>query len=170
MEDGGMSYPGQQQQMQVPNPPQSPMQHPSHPSQHSNHPMGSGGQQQQGGPPGGPHCQQNQSSNQYNQQQHSYQDAAKPKKGHQLWNRMKREFLRARAVAAAAANMVPCRCFGRLLPPSQTPGSTKWGRQKFWSTSFRVFLATPALEGGKTLSPDSHHRLREERMLQTCGC
>ncbi|KAJ6654405.1 hypothetical protein lerEdw1_006998 [Lerista edwardsae] len=89
MEDGGMSY-SNQQQMQVPNPPQPPMQHPGHPSQHSNHPMGSGGQQQQqGGPPGGPHSQPNQSSASYNQQQHSYQDGAKPKKGQQLWNRMK---------------------------------------------------------------------------------
>lgn len=94
MEDGGMSYASQQQQMQVSNQPQSPMQHPSHPSQHSNHPMGSGGQQQQqGGPTGGPHSQQNQSNASYNQQQHSYQDAAKPKKGQQLWNRMKREFM-----------------------------------------------------------------------------
>ncbi|XP_053118734.1 leukocyte receptor cluster member 8 isoform X3 [Hemicordylus capensis] len=89
MEDGGMSYSSQQQQMPVPNPPQPPMQHPSHPSQHSNHPMGSGGQQQQGGPPGGPHSQSNQSAASYSQQQHSYQDGAKPKKGQQLWNRMK---------------------------------------------------------------------------------
>uniref|UniRef100_A0ABM5EI50 Leukocyte receptor cluster member 8 isoform X1 n=1 Tax=Pogona vitticeps TaxID=103695 RepID=A0ABM5EI50_9SAUR len=90
MEDGGMSYASQQQQMQVSNPPQSPMQHPSHPSQHSNHPMGSlGQQQQQGGPTGGPHSQQNQSNASYNQQQHSYQEAPKPKKGQQLWNRMK---------------------------------------------------------------------------------
>ncbi|XP_066483808.1 leukocyte receptor cluster member 8 [Tiliqua scincoides] len=88
MEDGGMSY-SNQQQMPVPNPPQPPMQHPSHPSQHSNHPMGSGGQQQQGGPPGGPHSQPNQSNASYNQQQHSYQDGNKPKKGQQLWNRMK---------------------------------------------------------------------------------
>ncbi|ETE64677.1 Leukocyte receptor cluster member 8-like protein [Ophiophagus hannah] len=89
MEDGGMSYSSQPQQMQISNPPQSPMQHPNHPSQLSNLPMGSGGQQQQGGPPGGLHSQSNQSSASYNQQQHSYQEAAKPKKGQQLWNRMK---------------------------------------------------------------------------------
>ncbi|KAL7977389.1 hypothetical protein Chor_009338 [Crotalus horridus] len=90
MEDGGMSYSSQPQQMQIPNPPQSPMQHPNHPSQHSNLPMGPGGQQQQqGGPPGGLHSQPNQSNASYNQQQHSYQEAAKPKKGQQLWNRMK---------------------------------------------------------------------------------
>ncbi|XP_003225917.1 leukocyte receptor cluster member 8 [Anolis carolinensis] len=88
MEDTGMSYQSQQQQMQQTNPPQSPIQHPGHPSQHNNHPMGSGGQQQ-GGPPGGMHSQQNQSSASYNQQQHSYQDSPKPKKGQQLWNRMK---------------------------------------------------------------------------------
>ncbi|KAL8176770.1 UNVERIFIED_CONTAM: Leukocyte receptor cluster (LRC) member 8 [Gekko kuhli] len=64
------------------------MQHPNHPSQHGGHPMGGGGQQQ-GGPSGGPHSQQNQSNASYNQQQHSYQDGAKPKKGQQLWNRMK---------------------------------------------------------------------------------
>uniref|UniRef100_A0A8C5SQH9 Leukocyte receptor cluster member 8 n=1 Tax=Laticauda laticaudata TaxID=8630 RepID=A0A8C5SQH9_LATLA len=89
MEDGGMSYSSQPQQMQISNPPQSPIQHPNHSSQHSNLPMGSGGQQQQGGPPGGLHSQSNQSSASYNQQQHSYQEAAKPKKGQQLWNRMK---------------------------------------------------------------------------------
>nr|XP_056719625.1 leukocyte receptor cluster member 8 [Euleptes europaea] len=91
MEDGGMSsYSNQQQQqMPVPNPPQSPMQHPGHPSQHSSHPIGSGGQQQGGGPSGGPHSQQNQSGASYGQQQHSYQDGCKPKKGQQLWNRMK---------------------------------------------------------------------------------
>ncbi|KAM6451997.1 leukocyte receptor cluster member 8 [Liasis olivaceus] len=89
MEDGGMSYPSQPQQMQIPNPPQSPMQHPNHPSQHSNLPMGPGGQQQQGGPPGGLHSQPNQSSASYSQQQHSYPETAKPKKGQQLWNRMK---------------------------------------------------------------------------------
>ncbi|XP_070800511.1 leukocyte receptor cluster member 8 isoform X2 [Pituophis catenifer annectens] len=89
MEDGGMSYSSQPQEMQIPNPLQSPMQHPNHPSQHSNLPMGPGGQQQQGGPPGGLHSQPNQSSASYNQQQHSYQEAAKPKKGQQLWNRMK---------------------------------------------------------------------------------
>uniref|UniRef100_A0A8C6XPR7 PCI domain-containing protein n=1 Tax=Naja naja TaxID=35670 RepID=A0A8C6XPR7_NAJNA len=89
MEDGGMSYSSQPQQMQIPNPLQSPMQHPNHPLQHSNLPMGPRGQQQQGGPPGGLHSQPNQSSASYNQQQHSYQEAAKPKKGQQLWNRMK---------------------------------------------------------------------------------
>nr|XP_025043786.1 leukocyte receptor cluster member 8 [Pelodiscus sinensis] len=77
MEDG-MGYPNQQQQMAASNPPQPP-------PQHAGHPMGSMGQQQ-GSPSGNQHLQQNSGAS-YNQ--HAYAEGPKPKKGQQLWNRMK---------------------------------------------------------------------------------
>lgn len=111
-----MSYSNQQQQMAVPNPPQPPMQHPNHPSQHGSHPMGAGGQQQ-GGPSGGPLSQQNQSNASYNQQQHSYQEGAKPKKGQQLWNRMKRELLWGREGALQVKTPGPLGRWRPLIGP-----------------------------------------------------
>uniref|UniRef100_A0A8D0G8Y3 Leukocyte receptor cluster member 8 n=1 Tax=Sphenodon punctatus TaxID=8508 RepID=A0A8D0G8Y3_SPHPU len=83
MEEGGMAYSNQQQQMSASNPSQ-PL--PQHGNQHPGHPMGSGGQQQ-GGPSGGQHPQQSPSGPSYNQ--HPFHENPKPKKGQQLWNRMK---------------------------------------------------------------------------------
>uniref|UniRef100_A0A452IEJ2 PCI domain-containing protein n=1 Tax=Gopherus agassizii TaxID=38772 RepID=A0A452IEJ2_9SAUR len=75
-----MAYPSQQQQMATSNPPQPP-------PQHGNHPGGAMGQQQ-GGSSGGQHLQQNSGAS---YSQHAYSEGPKPKKGQQLWNRMKPE-------------------------------------------------------------------------------
>ncbi|TFJ96349.1 Protein CNPPD1 [Platysternon megacephalum] len=74
----GMAYPNQQQQMATSNPPQPPPQHGNHP--------GSAMGQQQGGSSGGQHLQQNSGAS---YSQHAYLEGPKPKKGQQLWNRMK---------------------------------------------------------------------------------
>lgn len=79
--EDGMPYPNMQAQVSAPN-----NQAPSH-HQHVNHNMSQPCPQNTGG--GNQPSPQHPSSNTSNYNQHSYNEAPKPKKGQQLWNRMK---------------------------------------------------------------------------------
>lgn len=82
--DEGMPYQAPPQQLPAAQPPQ-----PANP-QHGTHPLSSG--PQPGTAPATQHSQAGPSSGQaYGQ--HTYPEPVKPKKGQQLWNRMKRERL-----------------------------------------------------------------------------
>ncbi|XP_006015016.1 leukocyte receptor cluster member 8 isoform X1 [Alligator sinensis] len=77
--DDSMPYPSQQQQLATSTPSQPP-------PQHNAHSMGGAGQQQ-GNSSAPQHPQQTSSGPSYGQ--HSYSEGPKPKKGQQIWNRMK---------------------------------------------------------------------------------